>query len=600
MKRNWISGITAGAVIAVLTLFLGLQYNWLTQASEAERERLRKRIAEDVKRIAADFNREIQGAYFNFKADPAGLAAGDASELRDRYSYWAKNTEFPELIRGVFFVEEGITGSVSRFDPASGNLTKEDLTPETLSIVEYIASGTHPDPFFETRDALLVPLFREEKKLERILIRRSAPRASEEVVEIPKPAGYMVVQLDRAAIREKLLPAIIGRHITSGEYTIATVDREGKTIYQTAAITGEPDAEATLFDLAPDKLVFFSDRETLPGKQGATDIFNRTIENRTISSDKNDSPSNTGQTFTIQMRADEGQRHSAVITDTKVEISPWKLQAQHTAGSIDQFIVSERNRSIAIGLAVFLALVAGILAIVISAQRSWNFAQRQIDFVSSVSHEFRTPLAVIYSASENLADGVAKDREQVARYGDLIKEEGKKLSAMVEQILEFAGARSGKRRYRFEPVNIADVVRNALTDSNSLFSKAGFEVEDSIPDHLEVPRADPAALTAAITNLIQNSVKYSNGKRWLSVTVLNGEGNVKIEVEDRGIGISKTDQRRIFEPFFRSKEVVDAQIHGNGLGLSLVKEIVEEHRGSISVESEIGQGSKFILSIPRK
>ena len=84
MKRTWISGITAAAVIAVLTLFLGLQFQWLSEASEATRERMHKRVEEDTKRVAADFNREIQGAYFNFQADPVLLASGDASELRDQ------------------------------------------------------------------------------------------------------------------------------------------------------------------------------------------------------------------------------------------------------------------------------------------------------------------------------------------------------------------------------------------------------------------------------------------------------------------------------------------------------------------------------------
>ena len=126
MKRSWISGITAGAVIALLTLFLGLQYNLLTQASEATRERLRKRAEEDTKRIAADFNREIQGAYFNFQADPVILASGDPSELRERYSYWTRNTEFPELIRGIFFIGKGDFKSANRFDLKSGSFSRRN------------------------------------------------------------------------------------------------------------------------------------------------------------------------------------------------------------------------------------------------------------------------------------------------------------------------------------------------------------------------------------------------------------------------------------------------------------------------------------------
>lgn len=600
MKRTWISGITAGAVIAVLTLFLGLQYQWLSQASEATRERLHKRVEEDTKRAAADFNREIQGAYFNFQADPTRLASGDVSELRDRHSYWTRNTEFPELIRGIFYVDEETPGIVDRFDLRSGTLSKEDLTPDISPIVEHIESEKPPAAFLESSDALLVPLFREEKQIERVMIRRSASESREEVTEMPKPEGYVVVQLDREVIKTRLLPSITGRHISPSEFSVSTVDREGETIYQNGALTGTPDAKAALFELAPDKLIFFSKSEELPRKEGATAVFNQTIENRNHSTEKSEASSISGQTFTIQMRDGEGLRRSAVIAGRPGDGSPWRLEVQHSAGSIDRFVDSERNRSIAIGLGVYLALVAGILAIVISAQRSWNFAQRQIDFVSSVSHEFRTPLAVIYSASENLADGVAKDQEQVARYGALIKGEGKKLSAMVEHILEFAGARSGRRKYKFSPANIADVVRNAVADSDPLLGQAGFEVETSIPNEIKSLHIDKEALKAALSNLVQNSVKYSNGNRWLRVSASNGNGKVRIEVEDRGIGISKADQKLIFEPFYRAREVVDSQIHGNGLGLSLVREVIEAHKGSVSVESELGKGSKFIISIPQQ
>ena len=600
MKRTWISGITAGAVIAVLTLFLGLQYRWLSEASEATRERMHKRVEEDTKRVAADFNREIQGAYFNFQADPVLLAAGDASELRERYAYWSKNTEFPGLIRGIFFVDTAPGSAVARFDPTSGELASGTDTADIAPVVQHILSEKHPVLFLEAKDALLVPLFLEEKKFDKIMIRRSAGEPPDEAVAMPKPEGYVVVLLDREVIREKLLPALSARHFPSGEFNISTMDRKGRAIYQTGSFTGSPDTQAALFDLTPDKLIFFSKGEGLPRKEGATAVINQTIENRTLRTEKREAASESGQTFTIQMRDGEGIRRSAVIAGNADEGGPWVLQVQHTAGSIDRFVDSERNRSIAIGLVVYLVLAGGILAIVISAQRSWNFAQRQIDFVSSVSHEFRTPLAVIYSASENLADGVAKDREQVTRYGELIKGEGKKLSAMVEQILEFAGARSGKRRYRFGRSNVADVVRDALDDSRPLLDEGGFDVESSIPQELYVQRADAEALSAAISNLIQNSLKYSNGERWLGVSASNGGGSVKIVIEDRGIGIHKADQKRIFEPFYRSKSVVDSQIHGNGLGLSLVKEVMEAHKGSVSVASEPGKGSKFTITIPQR
>jgi signal transduction histidine kinase len=256
------------------------------------------------------------------------------------------------------------------------------------------------------------------------------------------------------------------------------------------------------------------------------------------------------------------------------------------------------RRNLAIGFGILFLLAAAIAAIIISAQRAKMLAQRQVDFVSSVSHEFRTPLAVIYSAGENLADGVAKEDGQVSRYGTLIKGEGKKLSSMVEQILDFAGANSGRKKYNFAETPVSSIVENALAECGPLIDERGIAVETHISPSLPMVKADNYAISQAIQNLIVNSVKYSNGDKRLRVTAENGGGNVNISVEDHGIGISKSDLRQIFEPFFRSKAVVDAQIHGNGLGLSLVKQIAEAHGGRVFASSEIGKGSKFTIELP--
>ena len=250
------------------------------------------------------------------------------------------------------------------------------------------------------------------------------------------------------------------------------------------------------------------------------------------------------------------------------------------------------------GLLVLLGVLAiSVLLIFISAQRAKLLAQRQIEFVSAVSHEFRTPLAVIYSAGENLADGVAKEEMQVSRYGDLIKGEGQKLSRMVEQILDFAGADSGRKKYDLREASVSEIIENALLECQPLIDKKQIEIEKELNENLPEIVADKTALTQAIQNLIVNSIKYSNGGKFIKVAARNGGGTIKITVEDHGIGINKKDLKHIFEPFYRAKYVVDEQIHGNGLGLSLVKQIIEAHGGKINVESEIGKGSKFTITL---
>ena len=136
----------------------------------------------------------------------------------------------------------------------------------------------------------------------------------------------------------------------------------------------------------------------------------------------------------------------------------WTLKVQHDQGSLDQFVSNMRNRNLAVSFGILGLLAVSTVLIFVLSQRARSLAQRQLDFVSSVSHEFRTPLSVIYSAGENLSDGVIDDPEKISDYGTLIKKEGKKLTGMVEQILEFAGARAGRRKCEFREIEIGATV----------------------------------------------------------------------------------------------------------------------------------------------
>jgi two-component system phosphate regulon sensor histidine kinase PhoR len=141
-------------------------------------------------------------------------------------------------------------------------------------------------------------------------------------------------------------------------------------------------------------------------------------------------------------------------------------------------------------------------------------------------------------------------------------------------------------------------VTDAVEECRPLIESGGFEVETELHSALPDVLADRTALSSAVQNLIANSVKYSSGSKWIKVSAVNGDSSVKISVEDRGIGIRSDDLRRVFDPFYRAKEVVDAQISGNGLGLNLVKKIAEAHGGRVRVESKPGNGSKFTIELP--
>jgi signal transduction histidine kinase len=250
-----------------------------------------------------------------------------------------------------------------------------------------------------------------------------------------------------------------------------------------------------------------------------------------------------------------------------------------------------------------LVLTAGIGIILVSTRRARILARLQMDFVAAVSHELRTPLAVISSAAENIADGVVAGKQQLSEYGAEIKNQAKQLMQLVEQILLFAATRDKRHHYSLGPLRVSDVIEAALKDTAGLIESAGVTVEQDIAPNLPPIVGDLPALSHCLQNLITNAVKYGGDARWMRIRAkaFDEEGHfdkVQISVEDKGLGIGSNELRRIFEPFYRSREAAAAQIHGTGLGLSLARDISEAMRGSLTVTSEPGKGSCFTIYLP--
>jgi signal transduction histidine kinase len=276
----------------------------------------------------------------------------------------------------------------------------------------------------------------------------------------------------------------------------------------------------------------------------------------------------------------------------------WRLLVKHPAGSLEAAVNAARRRNLIISTSILAVLGASMALLVLSTRRAQELARQQMEFVAAVSHELRTPLAVIRSAGENLADGVVHDEEQVRKYGDLVRSEGRRLTDMVEQILEFAGVESGRRGFALRPVRIAPMLHEVVDSSQALVDEAGVSVEFSIAEQLPPVLGDEAALRRVFQNLVGNAIKYGQRGGWVGIRARHAGREICVSVADRGIGIEPAEQPRIFEPFYRTPAVVAAQIQGAGLGLSLVKRIVEAHGGRIEVASTPGSGSEFTVALP--
>jgi signal transduction histidine kinase len=289
-------------------------------------------------------------------------------------------------------------------------------------------------------------------------------------------------------------------------------------------------------------------------------------------------------------------------TELRTAAPGWTLLLQHQAGSLDAVVAQARRRNLFLSFGILTVLAASAGLVMLNARRSEKLAAQQMDFVATVSHELRTPLAVIRSAAQNLSAGVVHDAGQAKRYGDLIESEGRRLTDMVEQVLEYAGLSDARRRQPVRAVDAASILRDVAAASAALPEAEDVAVDVQIEPDIPPVLADEDAIRRALHNLIGNALKYAGDGGWIGLRVSRGrgadDGFVLVSVADRGRGIPAGDLAHIFEPFYRGRYALDRQIRGNGLGLSLVKRVVESLGGRVSVSSAPDQGSTFTLHLP--
>ena len=245
-----------------------------------------------------------------------------------------------------------------------------------------------------------------------------------------------------------------------------------------------------------------------------------------------------------------------------------------------------------------LLIIGGLVLTKHIVSKEMALARLKSDFVSNVSHELRTPLALIRLYAETLELGRITTREKKQQYYRIIRKESERLTALINNILDFSRIEAGRKEYEFRETDIAELVHNTLDSYRYQIEQQGFAFEESIDSNLPAVRVDREAIARALVNLVNNALKYSTDEKFLGVKLYRENGRLKLEVADRGIGIARRDQSKIFEKFYRTGDPLVHNTKGSGLGLSLVRHITQAHGGEIAVESTPGKGSKFTLSLP--
>jgi signal transduction histidine kinase len=637
--------VVAAALLGLIALLATLQYRWLGRISDAEREGMKATLNTRASEFAQDVDSELTRAFLLFQVEPLDDAGNLASRVAARYDRWQETATYPALIKGVYLMTGNVEQPLQRFNPGTRFLEPAEW-PESMREVraQLRTGGDPPAPMgsvlvrslpasvWENIPALVVPtpvLFFNSRGPQTRFDQHDGNTGFRTMPAL----SYTLLLLDREYMIGEMLPAITQQHFRKTgdgfDYQVAVVSNAGRgVVYHSAAgFSPKPDAKADaavdLFQVRAQDFgavaaevrrfvtTFNLPRNAPPG--AAARILREQIVLPPDGRGTGSAARESGQmSIVVQQNTLNGRgRGPATLRMTAPSAPGWRLLVKHPSGSLEGAVNAVRRRNLLISSSILAVLGASVGLLILSTRRAQELARQQMEFVAAVSHELRTPLAVIRSAGENLADGVVRDDEQIRKYGDLVRNEGRRLTEMVEQILEFAGIQSGQRGFALRPVAIAPMVKDIVESSRALIEAAGLQVEYDLPDALPPVLGDEPALRRVFQNLIANAVKYGapggpvpserrpgRVEGWIGLRARQAGREVHVTVADRGIGIAAAEHPRIFEPFYRTPDVIAAQTQGAGLGLSLVKRIVEAHGGRVLLRSAPGAGSEFTVVLP--
>ena len=554
------------ALLVVLVCVLAvLQYRWIGELSVNEKKQLQYDLQAAANKLSSSFNAELNTAAEALQPSEQQVQEmGPRKAYESRYREWHASAAHPRLFRRVAMVgEENGRLALRMFNADTGALEPVEWPAEWSAARDFVAArlaginlGRNNGPQRDDNSTMTdYPRF------------RSQPDPSQ---GSPEELDWLLLDIDSKYASEAILPELLALHLGDdfrSQYRVEVVMRAdpSKVIFATdsgptPSSGNQAQATATLFD--PPR----APRGRAPGPPAPV---------RGVSND-----SGRGR---------------------------WMLSVWLRNGSLETIVASTRRRDLAISGGILLLLLATGAALAQFSRRAQQLAQAEMEFVAGVSHELRTPLTVIRTAAFNLRGKVATNPSQVERYGALIQQESERLGAIVEQVLRFASAKAGRVVQERQPVSVPGLIEATLQSNRGMLEDALCEVQTHIEPGLPPISGDSLALRHALQNLLANAAKYGGaaGRQSVEVSARAVRGaigskaaEIEIRVTDHGVGIPPEEQKHVFDAFFRGRKAVQDQIHGTGLGLHLVKRIVEAHGGTVSLESELGAGSTFIVRIP--
>jgi signal transduction histidine kinase len=601
--------LLAGLPLILLPLLAVLQYRWIGEVSAAERDRLESSLRLASDHFASDFDSELARLSSNFQFRDGFPESGEP--VVERYQNWSETSGYPRLIRNIYLLKANPDSEpeFNKVDLQSGELEPTPLPKELQNARGRFRPGNIPvasgDSMFLVTNILRrgaqfpgargevrarPPQEQDSARNARFGRGRTGPGGPGGGPPGPvgPPDGAFVIELDRDAILKDMVAGLVEKHFSTHDdsgYRIAVVS-QGDTPRVLYSSEGEWKPE----DLAtPDLQVNVFGPPPPPPQNGPVNNLA--------------APGNLGNPVNPGSRRNPRSRGglNRIGFQGALISQPWTLLAKHRAGSLERAVDQVRRRDLAASFGILVVLAAGLITVVISSQRAHTLGRLQMEFAAGVSHELRTPLAVIRSAAHNLLSGVVSDKEGIEQYAAIVQEEARRLSDMVEEVLLYSETQSGRKKYKLEPIDINEVIDRAITNISPSIDLDQCEFTTQIDPDLPPVKADTAGLTQCLQNLLNNAYKYGKDRDKAHIEIVGQKdpdgSEVRLSVIDQGPGIDPADQRHLFEPFYRG-ERVESNIPGNGLGLHLVKRIMQAQGGRVTFNPVQDKGACFTLHIP--
>lgn len=548
-------------IIPIIALLAWSQFNWFQELTRREARRIEASMMDSAGDLTIRLGEELNLLPSLFTVDSYDRATVEKT-LRERYRFWMEYAIEPEMLKSIRL-----------------------LDARRNEIYRWVDGRLEPNP---VRTVLSPPVF--------LPADRSTVRIVSPLLHNGDDGLMVEYDFDKTVIVTRVIPLLAEKYLDeSGLYRYRIIDDEtGNVIFSSDflgdAVPDRPDVEIPLMESVMDP---FPDGNAFPRAiPGTADPEHRLPP----------------AAFPGRSRPQaQDPRHERSVALSRRDFGNVILQIYNRDVSLARLSrrTSVFNAAVSLGTFALLAFLFASLAR--TGNRARSLAQRQREFIATVTHELKTPLAVISSAAENLTDGIVRDRDKVTQYGAAIKKESLRLSRTIDHVLLYSRAHSGMRM-KPEYCAVSDLVESALRLTEEERSRIGMTTDVRIPEPGLMAYGDRLALESVLINLVQNVVRHAASGKYLGIEAIrentpkNGKKTAEgliIKVVDKGPGIPPREHKAIFEPFARGKRAMNEQIPGNGIGLNLVKRVVETHGGTVSLESKPGIGTTFTVILPR-